>query len=332
MPADGQGHILPLTSFYFNTAPVVCTCPCACPPLLFLLSSLQHPLHICTPKGKKDVIWAIGPCSGGRWRRLWRPCTAYLRLVFIQFSFGKKCSQPSSPNLISLPLQTRYRSRTRSQAAERWQDGLGLQRFCSFPTHVALLSPAQVRASGEEVCAAAGTLARGSEQFPYHRQAWSHPRDCPWTQEVTLSVTTPRMSQHSFSPHPPKHLFGTNLQILTKYSKLREGHNTTCVSAWNHRTPALPLWSPHQLMNPGLNQTPSEQEESSESSGVAGNGPDQLQQGGVSAQSQLFAGGSYFLRMGGTSAKSYGNQSREQAAATAGTRWYLGVHTCEQGT
>lgn len=153
MPAAGQGHIPPLHLSILNYSSCCLLVPRRTP------RAHQY-------SRTQDVIWAVGPCSGGRWSllpggSLWCPCTTYLHLIFIQFSFRGKSSQPSSPNLISLPSQTGYRLRTHSQAAERWQDGLGLQRFCSRPPRAALLSPAQARTSGEEVSAAAGALTNG---------------------------------------------------------------------------------------------------------------------------------------------------------------------------
>lgn len=160
MPAAGQGHIPPLHLSILNYSSCCLHMPPCTPTTPFPAKFLATPVHISTPNlGHQSLArWQV---ESSAWRRLWRPCTAYLHLVFIQFSFRRKSSQPSSPYLISLPLQTRYLLCTHSQAAECWQDGLGLQRFCSLPTCVALLSPAQARVSGEEVCAAAGVLTSG---------------------------------------------------------------------------------------------------------------------------------------------------------------------------
>ena len=181
MPAVGQGHIPPLHLSILNYS----SCCLLVPPR--------------TPRAHQysrtqDVIWAVGPCSGGRWSllpggSLWCPRTAYLHLVFIQFSFRRKSSQPSSPNLISLPSQTRYRLRAHSQAAERWQDGLGLQRFCSLPPREALLSPAPVRTS---CCSPAVSVSQAGSELP--------PRPPLDSGGDSGSVTIPCMAQHSFNP------------------------------------------------------------------------------------------------------------------------------------
>lgn len=150
--------------------------PCT-PTTPFPTNFLATPVHISTLKRNEDATWATWQVESPARRPVWCLCTANLHLVVTQFSF----SFPS-PSLISVPGPCAI-SCTHSQAA----DAAGMASFCSssaaFP-HEQL--PFHLHRS----------LLDHPYQLPYHRQA----QNPPTTGEDLGYVTTPCMSQQSFSP------------------------------------------------------------------------------------------------------------------------------------
>ena len=115
-PAAGQGHIPPLHLAILNHSSRCLHMASCTPTTAFPTKFLAAPAHISAPKRKTSS----GQVESSARRRQRCLCTAYLRLAFKQLCFRRKSCQPSSPNLISSPSQTRCRWHTLPGSCPGW--------------------------------------------------------------------------------------------------------------------------------------------------------------------------------------------------------------------